>query len=119
MGEEFHGQLPLLPVIPYAVGLSLRVSWNILLRSKTLLFKKRARKQVLDNCAILRSLGGVYSSASCMADLAERLVYEQESKEEGGKNGNQNQEPSHLRSASWRWAPGKLSRHSREIEDFA
>lgn len=90
-----------------------------MLRSKTLLFKERARKQVLDNCAILRSLGGVYSSASCMADLAERLVYEQESKEEGGKNANENQEPPHLRSASWRWAPGKLSRHSREIEDFA
>ncbi|GMF69813.1 unnamed protein product [Aspergillus oryzae] len=119
VGEEFYGQLPLLPVIPYAVGLSLRVSWNTMLRSKTLLFKERARKQVLDNCAILRSLGGVYSSASCMADLAERLVYEQESKEEGGKNANENQEPPHLRSASWRWAPGKLSRHSREIEDFA
>ncbi|KOC14532.1 hypothetical protein AFLA70_5g008951 [Aspergillus flavus AF70] len=105
VGEEFYGQLPLLPVIPYAVGLSLRVSWNTMLRSKTLLFKERARKQVLDNCAILRSLGGVYSSASCMADLVERLVYEQDSKEEGGKNGNQNQEPSYLRSASWRWAP--------------
>ncbi|KAK6814324.1 hypothetical protein RU639_010079 [Aspergillus parasiticus] len=105
-GEEFHGQLTLLPVIPYAVGLSLRVSWNIMLRSKTRLFKERAAKQVLDNCAILRSLGGVYSSASCMADLAERLVYEQESKEEGGENGKQNQEPSYLRSdASWRWAP--------------
>ncbi|KAE8370159.1 hypothetical protein BDV27DRAFT_140604 [Aspergillus caelatus] len=106
VGEEFDGQLTLLPVIPYAVGLSLRVSWNIMLRSKTLLFKTRARKQVLENCAILRSLGGVYSSASLMADLAERLVYEQDSKEESGENGKQNQEASYLRSdTSWGWAP--------------
>ena len=109
MGDEFNGQLTVLPVIPYAVGLSLRVSWNIMRRSTTLLFKTRARKQVLDNCVILRSLGGVYSSASLMAGLAEHLVYEQDSKEENGENGKQVPEASYMRSdTSWGWQPGRF-----------
>jgi hypothetical protein len=85
VGDEFHNQLSLFPIIPYAVALSLRVSWYRLQQSKAAIFQARARKQLVANCAILRELGEAFYSASLMADLGERLINELDKKQEGGE----------------------------------
>src|SRR5947209_4918888 len=64
VGEEFHGQLSLLPIVPYAVSLSLRISYRDLRLSKAPIFRTRARRQLLANCAILRELGNIFWSAT-------------------------------------------------------
>lgn len=76
MGEEFHGQLSLLPIVPYAVSLSLRVAYRDLRLSKTPMFRTRARKLLLANCSVLRELGDMFWSAVVMADLAEQTIRE-------------------------------------------
>jgi hypothetical protein len=76
VGDEFHGQLSLLPFVPYAVSLSLRISYRDLRLSKAPIFRARARRQLLANCAILRELGDIFSSAAVMVNLAEQTVRE-------------------------------------------
>ncbi|KAJ9635446.1 hypothetical protein H2199_008449 [Coniosporium tulheliwenetii] len=76
VGEEFHGQLSLLPIVPYAVSLSLRVAYRDLRLSKTPMFRTRARKLLLANCSVLRELGDMFWSAVVMADLAEQTIRE-------------------------------------------
>lgn len=76
VGEEFYGQLSLLPVVPYAVSLSLRISYRDLRLSKAPIFRTRARRHLLSNCAILRELGDTFSSATVMVNLAEQTVRE-------------------------------------------
>ncbi|KAJ6028766.1 hypothetical protein N7540_004342 [Penicillium herquei] len=74
VGEEFHNELCLFPIVPYAVALSLRVSYQTLQQSKAQIFQARARKQLVLNCQILRELGKIFYSASLMADLGEYLI---------------------------------------------
>ncbi|KAJ5634686.1 hypothetical protein N7528_002528 [Penicillium herquei] len=74
VGEEFHNELCLFPIVPYAVALSLRVSYQTLQQSKAQIFQARARKQLVSNCQILRELGKTFYSASLMADLGEYLI---------------------------------------------
>lgn len=80
VGDEFHNELSSFPIIPYAVALSLRVSYHNLQRSKVPIFKARARKQLISNCVILRELGEVFVYASLMANLGEYLVSEVDKK---------------------------------------
>lgn len=74
VGEEFHNELCPFPVIPYAVALSLRVSYQNLQLAKAEIFQKRARRQLASNCRLLRELGEVFYSASLMANLGEYLI---------------------------------------------
>jgi hypothetical protein len=76
VGEEFRDQLSLLPVVPYAVSLSLRLSYRDLRLSKTPIFRNRARRQVIANCSLLRELGDVFGSAVIIANLAEQTIRE-------------------------------------------
>lgn len=78
VGEEFSGSLSLLPIVPYAVSLSLRVSYRELRLCKVPMFRARARKELLACCHLLRDLGTVFSSAVTLADLAENTVREME-----------------------------------------
>jgi hypothetical protein len=92
VGDEFHNQLPSFPIIPYAVALSLRVSWHGMQQSKAAIFRARARKQLVANCAILRELGEAFYSASLMADLGECLIRKVDGEQESGEQESGEQE---------------------------
>ncbi|KAK2772529.1 hypothetical protein FQN52_004908 [Onygenales sp. PD_12] len=76
VGEEFHDQLCLLPIVPYAISLALRIYYRDLRLSKAPLFRARSRRQLLIACGILRDLGEFYSSALLLVQLAEQTVHE-------------------------------------------
>jgi hypothetical protein len=76
VGDEYHNQLSLLPMVPYAVSLSLRVCYRDLRLSKAPMLRTRARKQLLRNCTILRELGEIFWSAVVMVELAEKTICE-------------------------------------------
>lgn len=76
VGQEFRGQLSMLPIVPYAVSLSLRASYRDLRISKAPIFQTRARRQLLATCALLKGIGQVYQSANNIADLAEQIIRE-------------------------------------------
>ena len=95
VGEEFHGQLSLLPFVPYALCLSLRVSYRELRLNKAPLFTMRARRQLLANCTLLRQLGNIFESAMMMVELAEQVLAEMD-KVCSSLAGIQQQDPSRL-----------------------
>lgn len=76
VGDEYHNQLSLLPMVPYAVSLSLRVCYRDLRLSKAPMLRTRSRKQLLRNCTILRELGEIFWSAVVMVELAEKTICE-------------------------------------------
>lgn len=76
VGEEFHGQLSLLPFVPYSLSLALRVSYRELRTSKTPIFRARARKQMVEQCRLLRQLGEIFWSAVVMVELSEQTIRE-------------------------------------------
>ena len=84
VGDEFHNELSLFPIIPYAVALSLRVSYHNLQQTKTSFFRERGRKQLMSNCRILQDLGGVFVSASVMAELGGHLLRELDAQQGAG-----------------------------------
>lgn len=68
--------MSLIPIVPYAVSISLRVFYRDLRLSKARIFRMRARKQLMVSCDILRKLGNIFASATIMADLVEDTVRE-------------------------------------------
>lgn len=74
--EDLDEHISLLPIVPYAVSLSLRVFYRDLRLSKATIFRVRARKQLMLSCNILRKLGNIFASAIVMADLVEEAVQE-------------------------------------------
>lgn len=76
VSEDFHGQLCNLPIVPYAISLSLRVAYRELRLSRAPMLRMRARKQLLVNSTILRELGDIFWSATALANLAEQTVQE-------------------------------------------
>lgn len=75
VGSEFSEDIVLLPFVPYAVSLCLRVSYRELRVSKVPLLRARARRQLLTTCVLLRRFD-TFASANTMADLAEQTVRE-------------------------------------------
>ncbi|KAJ4982960.1 hypothetical protein SVAN01_11560 [Stagonosporopsis vannaccii] len=67
VGHEFHDQLVPLPFIPYAVSLSLSVSYRELRRNRIPTHRARARNGMEVNCRILKELGRISGSAATMA----------------------------------------------------
>jgi hypothetical protein len=76
VGQEFRGQLSLIPVVPYAVSLSLSVAYRELRHSKVPMYRARARSQLQANCVLLQELGEIFWSASAMAEMGEQTVRE-------------------------------------------
>ncbi|KAF2002089.1 hypothetical protein P154DRAFT_431661 [Amniculicola lignicola CBS 123094] len=74
--EESRDELIILPIVPYAISLSLRVAYRELRFTKIPMLRTRARKQLLANCAILREFGDIFWSTTYLADLAEETVRE-------------------------------------------
>jgi hypothetical protein len=75
-GQEFHDQLSMIPIVPYAVSLSLSVAYQNLRHTKVPMYQERARGQIQANCDLLRELGNIFWSASLMADMGEEIVRE-------------------------------------------
>ncbi|KAJ9613289.1 hypothetical protein H2200_003231 [Cladophialophora chaetospira] len=73
--NEFVEDIALMPFVPYAVSLCLRVSYRELRLSKVPLLRARSRRQLLTICALLRRFN-TFASADTMADLAEQTVRE-------------------------------------------
>jgi hypothetical protein len=69
VGREFRDQLVPLPFIPYAVSLSLSVSYRELRRSKIPTHRARARSEMEVNCRVLEELGEISGSAAIMAEM--------------------------------------------------
>lgn len=76
VGQEFNNQLSMLPIIPYAVSLSLSVAYRELRNSKIPMYRSRARALLQKNCSLLRELGGTFWSAEAMARLGEKTLKE-------------------------------------------
>lgn len=111
VGDEFHNELSLFPIIPYAVALSLRVSYRSLQQTKTSFFRARGRKQLMSNCKILRELGGVFASASLMAELGEHLRRELDTQQEAA-NCDNHSTYSHVEPSSVASAHGIAGNHN-------
>lgn len=75
---ELPNQLSNLPIIPYAISLSLRVAYRELRVSRSPMMQIRARKQLLLNSALLRGLGSVYGSAAVLATMVENTLSQQQ-----------------------------------------
>ena len=74
--DESSSTLCNLPIIPYAISLSLRVFYRELRLSKLPIFRAQARKDLLECCQLLRDTGDVFWSIVDLANLAEDTVRE-------------------------------------------
>jgi hypothetical protein len=73
---DIPNQLSNLPIVPYAISLSLRVAYRELRLSRSPMMRNRARKQLLTNAALLRELGSVYGSAAVLATMVDSTLLE-------------------------------------------
>ena len=76
VGTDNHHRMPLLPFIPYAVSLSMSVSYLELRHSMIAIHRSRFRTELWKNCEILEVLGHVFPSASAMADMGKAILNE-------------------------------------------
>lgn len=70
VGQEFRDRLSLFPFVPYAVSLSLSVSYRELRHSIIPMYRTRAQVSMKDNCDVLDGLKDIFWTAAVMADLA-------------------------------------------------
>lgn len=80
IGTEFRDNISHMPFVPYALSLSLRVFYRDLrFSSKSPFTRNRARKQLLNACALLReSFATNFPATMKVAELAEQTVKEME-----------------------------------------
>lgn len=76
VGHEHRHRLVLFPFVPYAISLSLSVSYREMRRSKIPMLRARARIAFEANCLILKELGEKFSSAAVMADMGNMTLEE-------------------------------------------
>ncbi|KAH8691123.1 fungal-specific transcription factor domain-containing protein [Talaromyces proteolyticus] len=67
-----------LPFVPYAISLSLRVTYRELRISRSSMLRERAKKQLLANSEILHRFESIFGSLSALAIMAELIVREME-----------------------------------------
>ena len=70
----FHNQLSMISAVHYTNSLSLSVAYYELRHTKIPRYRARARRQLQENCAVLRALGSTFSSAVIMAHLGGRVM---------------------------------------------
>jgi hypothetical protein len=78
IADEFYHRIPLLPVVPYALSLSLGVAYRELRRSKVPMYRTRAKAALRTNCTLLGELGDLFWSAGVMARMGEQVLEEME-----------------------------------------
>jgi hypothetical protein len=64
-----------LPIIPYAISLSLRVAYRDLRTSRSSMLRERAKKQLLANSKLLHRLGSKFGSVTALANMAEQSIH--------------------------------------------
>ncbi|PCH07219.1 Transcription factor [Penicillium occitanis (nom. inval.)] len=65
-----------LPFIPYAVSLSLSISYNQMRYTKVGIYRSRAREELQSTCSLLERLGTHFYVASAMASMGKATVAE-------------------------------------------
>lgn len=71
-GSDLH--IAPLPLVPYAVSLSLTVAYRLLRDSRSATEQKRAQSDLTIRCAVLEKLGVRWSSAAAMAKLGRKAL---------------------------------------------
>ncbi|KAJ5721133.1 uncharacterized protein N7483_009067 [Penicillium malachiteum] len=74
VASECSGQLPPLPIVPYAIALSMGVSYRQLRFSKLITHSNRAKASLEVCCSLLEDLSPQWSSAEAMARLGQKAL---------------------------------------------
>ncbi|KAI0864865.1 hypothetical protein F4860DRAFT_501035 [Xylaria cubensis] len=76
ISEEFAGQLSYMPFIPYAVSLSLSVSYRKMRHSKVPMFRNRGKQAFRKNILLLKSMDDMFWKSKTMVAMAEQVLNE-------------------------------------------
>ncbi|TGJ78874.1 hypothetical protein E0Z10_g9891 [Xylaria hypoxylon] len=76
VGEEFAGQVSYMPFIPYAVSLSLSVSYRKMRHSKVPMFRNRGKQAFRKNIQLLKSMDDMFWKSKTMVAMAEQVLNE-------------------------------------------
>ncbi|KAI1170605.1 hypothetical protein F4777DRAFT_106786 [Nemania sp. FL0916] len=97
VGQEFSGQLSYMPFIPYAVSLSLSVSYRKMRHSRVPMFRQRGKQAFRKNMLLLKSMDDMFWKSKTMVAMAEQVLNEMDKaaaslleahEKENGNNGN-------------------------------
>jgi len=97
VASEYAEELAPLPVVPYAIALSMGVSYRQLRSSKLITHIDRAKGSLEASCSLLEALSVYWSWAEAMARLGRKAVHQIE--------GIQPAHPSHQRELSYHHGP--------------
>ncbi|KAI0802882.1 hypothetical protein GGR55DRAFT_401472 [Xylaria sp. FL0064] len=76
VGEEFSGQLSYMPFIPYALSLSLSVSYRKMRHSKVPMYRTRGKQAFRKNLLLLKSMDDMFWKSKTMVAMAEQVLNE-------------------------------------------
>ncbi|KAI0912770.1 hypothetical protein F4823DRAFT_152142 [Ustulina deusta] len=76
VGDEFFGQLSYMPFIPYALSLSLSVSYRKMRHSKVPMFRNRGKRAFRNNMLLLKSMDDMFWKSKTMVAMAEQVLNE-------------------------------------------
>lgn len=88
VAEECENNLPPHPIVPYAISLSMGVSYRQLRSSKLITHSNRAKASLVACCSLLEKISLQWYSAEAMARLGRRALYQIEH----GEHQNQQQQ---------------------------
>jgi hypothetical protein len=74
--DEFPKRISYMPIVPYAVSLSLSVMYRKMRYSQIPMFRQRGRRAFIANTALLKELGETFWCAKTMAVMAEQVTQE-------------------------------------------
>ncbi|RAH45969.1 transcription factor domain-containing protein [Aspergillus brunneoviolaceus CBS 621.78] len=76
VATECSGSLPPLPIIPYAITLSMGVSYQQFRSSKLIIHLNRARAGLEASCVLLERVSAYWSTAEAMARLGRKALHQ-------------------------------------------
>ncbi|KAI0429165.1 hypothetical protein F5Y09DRAFT_332069 [Xylaria sp. FL1042] len=76
VGEEFSAQLSYMPFIPYALSLSLSVSYRKMRHSKVPMYRTRGKQAFRKNLLLLKSMDDMFWKSKTMVAMAEQVLNE-------------------------------------------
>ncbi|EEA24879.1 hypothetical protein TMatcc_007978 [Talaromyces marneffei ATCC 18224] len=93
--QNHNSLLIFLPFIPYAVSLSLSISYNQMRHTKVAMYRSRAREELQSTCDLLERLGTHFYVASAMASMGKATVAELDRVSENVLREKNSDDPSH------------------------
>ncbi|KAJ5355363.1 uncharacterized protein N7496_012575 [Penicillium cataractarum] len=87
IASECAGDLPPLPIVPYALSLSMGVSYRQLRSSRLITHFDRAKASLEASCALLEDLSAEWYSAEAMARLGRKALLQIDGRERRGTPG--------------------------------